>query len=171
MFLAFWNPPHPADQSHGPRRHKGWLSIHQYEPYVFIFILLIICNLTNSYKYLRVELTPTLNPSSHFYKSMKKANGRLKLLRKIRKSITDKAAEAIYQSLILPTLTSSSLLHLNPCQSHIDLMSCFHDKCLRIVSSNDTTTDHILSPYKMMKFKCCTLVYKSLNNETCEQGT
>ena len=62
-------------------------------------------NTTTSYKYLDVQLDPTLNFKTHFQKIYEKAAGRVNLLRHIRSSIDTFRAQQIYQSMIMPITT------------------------------------------------------------------
>ncbi|XP_057310647.1 uncharacterized protein LOC130648610 [Hydractinia symbiolongicarpus] len=58
---------------------------------------------TSTYKYLGVLIEPSLNLSSNFDLTHQKASGRLHLLYRIRPLITEKAALAIFQTMIQPT--------------------------------------------------------------------
>ena len=60
---------------------------------------------TTIYKYLGVYLDPTLNLDMHFYKTYKKAAGRVNLLRRIRSNTDTLSAERIYRAMIMPIFT------------------------------------------------------------------
>ena len=60
---------------------------------------------TTNYKYLGVYLDPTLNLDMHFYKTYKKAAGRVNLLRRIRSNTDTLSAERIYRAMIMPIFT------------------------------------------------------------------
>ncbi|KAL9960121.1 hypothetical protein ACROYT_G033530 [Oculina patagonica] len=62
-------------------------------------------NTTTTYKYLGVHLDPTLNLDTHFFKTYKKAAGRVNLLRRIRSNIDVFSAERIYRTMIMPIFT------------------------------------------------------------------
>ena len=66
-------------------------------------------NCTESYKYLGVNLDPTLNLSNHFHDIYKKASSRIRLLRRIRPQLTAAAAGLVYQALIVLIITYCSL--------------------------------------------------------------
>ena len=66
-------------------------------------------NCTESYKYLGVNLDPTLNLGNHFHDIYKKASLRIRLLRRIRPQLTAAAAARVYQALIVPIITYCSL--------------------------------------------------------------
>ena len=69
---------------------------------------------TVKYKYLGIEITPTLNMNLHANCSFQKACDRLRLLRKIRPLLTPTAAENIYRSTIIPILTyCGNLLYIS----------------------------------------------------------
>ena len=60
---------------------------------------------TTSYKYLGVEIDPTLNMNANFDSTYKKASSRLRLLNKLRPFLTVNPTKSFYQSMVLPTLT------------------------------------------------------------------
>ena len=62
-------------------------------------------NFTTFYKYLGIHIDPSLNMSTNFTKTLKKASGRLRFLHKIRPFLNLTHAKLIYQSMVLPTLT------------------------------------------------------------------
>lgn len=61
---------------------------------------------TTSYKYLGIQIDSTLNVNTFFLSATQKASSRLSLLPKICGQPDVKAAEAIYESMTLPTITS-----------------------------------------------------------------
>lgn len=65
----------------------------------------ITINTTNSYNYLGVTLTSSLNMTDHINTTIKKASSRVHLLRKMRDHMDPKTAKLIYQSMIVPILT------------------------------------------------------------------
>ena len=66
-------------------------------------------NTTHSYKYLGVQLDPSLNMKEHFKGICKKVSTRIRLLQRIRPFITDLATLRTYQALIVPSITYCSL--------------------------------------------------------------
>lgn len=71
-----------------------------------------IINYTKKYRYLGVEINATLNLNSFVDASFKHATTRLWLLSKIRDDLNMDAAEAIYQTMVLPLLTYCGVLNL-----------------------------------------------------------
>ena len=65
----------------------------------------VTINVTNSYKYLGLTLTSSLNMTEHLTTTLKKASSRIHLLRKMRNYMDSKTAILIYQSMIVPILT------------------------------------------------------------------
>ena len=63
----------------------------------------------DGYKYLGVWLEPTLNMNEHLRRVLRKANARVKLLYRVRDSLSVFAAKAVYNSFILPTMLYSSM--------------------------------------------------------------
>ena len=70
-------------------------------------------NCTESYKYLRVNLDPTLNLGNHFHDIYKKASSRIRLLCRIPPQLTAVAAVRVYQALIVRIITNCSLTSLS----------------------------------------------------------
>ena len=70
-----------------------------------------VVNYTTSYTYLGIHLDQTLNLTEHFNKIYKRLHGRLKLLLKIRKSMTTRAAASVYNAMILPVIMYCSLVN------------------------------------------------------------
>ena len=68
-----------------------------------------LINTTNNYKYLGVQLDPSLNMQEHFNSICRKSSSRIRLLKRIRPFITDLATLRIYQALIVPIITYCSL--------------------------------------------------------------
>lgn len=68
-----------------------------------------LINFTTKYRYLGVLVDENVNLKEHFDQAFRKASGRLRLLRKIRSSLTMDAAECIYKCMIMPLLTYSSV--------------------------------------------------------------
>ena len=61
---------------------------------------------TTSYVYLGVKLDPMLNFGQHLHKTYKKTSSKLKMLKKIRSSLTVQSACMIYQSMIVPLIVT-----------------------------------------------------------------
>ena len=59
-------------------------------------------NTTNSYKYLGVQLDPSLNMQEHFNSICRKASSCIRLLKRIRPFFKDLATLRIHQTLIVP---------------------------------------------------------------------
>ncbi len=60
-----------------------------------------LIHFVNSCKYLGVILDPCLNMKEHLQKTLKSAAVRIKLLKRIRQSLTSHAAESIYKAIAL----------------------------------------------------------------------
>jgi len=62
-------------------------------------------NVTQTYKYLGLQLTGTLNMTDHLNNSIKKTSTRIHLLKRMRIFMDATTATLVYQSMIIPTLT------------------------------------------------------------------
>ena len=63
-----------------------------------------LINFTSKYKYLGMHLDPSLSMSDHLEKVLKKATARIKLLARMRKSMSMLAAKSVYIAHVLPTI-------------------------------------------------------------------
>ena len=72
---------------------------------------------TQTYKYLGLTLTSSLNMSQHLAATIKKASSRVHLLRKMRSFMDAKTTKLIYQAMIVPILLMGhchSMVQLHP---------------------------------------------------------
>ena len=65
-------------------------------------------NFTSKYKYYGMNLDPSLNMNDHLHKMLKKATSRIKLLARMRKSMSVLAAKSVYSAHVLPTILCCS---------------------------------------------------------------
>ena len=63
----------------------------------------------NSYKYLGVILDASLNINEHLQKTLKSAAAQIKLLKRMRKSLTSHAAESIHKAIVFPKMRYCSI--------------------------------------------------------------
>ena len=94
-------------------------------------------NVITSYRYLGVDIDPSLKFNNYFMTSHKKTTGRLYLLNKLWFQLDTKAAVTIYKSLIIPVLTYCSVF------------SIFDDKSrasLKIHVPLEFSTDILIKP-------------------------
>ena len=74
---------------------------------------------TQTYKYLGLTLTTTLNISQHLDATIKKVSSQIHLLRKIRSFMDAATTKLIYQAMIFPILTNGSLSPYGSTPPHI----------------------------------------------------
>ena len=115
------------------------------------------------YKYLGNIIDNTLSFERNFNSVYKKASGRLRLLAKLRPSLTVEAARKIYISMIIPLLTYSGTVHLNFNNTQLDKLSSLENRASKIISTN------VLLPniYQQIKKEACIHVRKCLDGDTC----
>ena len=123
-------------------------------------------NVTTSYKYLGVKIDQTLNLNTNFQYTYRKANGKLRLLQKLRPQLSRLAALRIYQSMILPTLTYCGSLSLNFTSGQTRKWRSLHSRALEII--DDTNPVNIPSAIEQVKIHSCDLVKKCLDKKVCE---
>ena len=120
-------------------------------------------NYTTSYKYLGIEVDPTLNLNSYLDKTYKKSTGRLKILYKIRPYIDSKCAKVLYQSMILPLFTYCGTLQLNYSKTQQKRLHSFHRRGMDLVKSSD----NVPSPIDMNKVHSLIIVHRCVHDDVC----
>ena len=114
-------------------------------------------NCTETYRYLGVNLDPTLNLGEHFSYVYKKASSRLQLLRRIRPQLTNIAALRVYQSLIIPIITYCSLTNYFSQSYRFRLLELLETRALNIIQYTDK---RILTIEQQHQKKLLTTVHK-----------
>ena len=122
----------------------------------------VFINQTHSYKYLGISINSTLNMSNHFSMALKKASGRINLLKRVRYFINTNTAATIYKSMIIPTLTYCPLVTSCVSNTLLGKVEYLEGRARKIISSD------IPSITAIYKKRLCTYVYKCLNGEVCE---
>ena len=89
-------------------------------------------NVTSSYRYLGVDVDPSLTFSDYFMTLYKKAIGCLHLLNKLRFKLDTKEVVTIYKSLIIPVLTYCSVLSIFNNKSRADRLRSIDSRAIRI---------------------------------------
>ena len=96
-----------------------------------------VVNYTTLYTYLGILLDQTLNVTEHFNKIYKRSHGRLKLLLKIRKLMTIRAAASVYNAMILPVIMYCSLVNPWPTMTKQQQLENFECKAREIIFQNE----------------------------------
>ena len=115
---------------------------------------------TKSYKYLGVQLDQNLNIKHHTTQTYKKVCSRLQLLKRLRPKLTTKATVTIYQSMILPLVTCSSLVTYSS-ETYMKKDNSLHSRADQIIGNN--AKQSLLKPIdSTMKKHLCKRVFKIL---------
>ena len=120
---------------------------------------------TTSYKYLGVEIDPTLNMNANFDSTYKKSSSRPRLLNKLGLFLTVKATKSIYQSMLFPTLTYCGILHLYLNQCQLNKLESFHHRAAALRRSSKSV--QVRSPTMTNKLRAIVLVRKCFDGTTC----
>ena len=104
-------------------------------------------NVTTEYKYLGVHIDSTLNLNTHFDKVYKKASGKLKLLEKLRYQLDTKSAQAIYNLMIVPTITYCSTLQANLTSTRKKCLQSFVNRASKTIAHNINTKATIIGQH------------------------
>ena len=121
-------------------------------------------NSTTKYKYLGVNLDPSLRLSDHCSITYKKACGRLYLLQRLRPHLTMEAALAIYQTMLLPLFTYCSIITLQTSNTYKRKIQSFEERAHKIIKPATVLPkiDEVTNK------KVCINMYKCLKGDTCE---
>ena len=117
---------------------------------------------TTTYKYLGVNLDPTLLLSNYFDRCYKKASSRVNLLGKLRYLLDRKAALAIYNSLVVPTLIYCSLVNLNLTNTQKSKLLSLGNRTARIIQNKSTTKVLVASIDGLRRSQACLFVRKCI---------
>ena len=116
-----------------------------------------------TYKYLGLLIEPTLNFHEHFQKSYRKASARLRLLERIRLSLTPNARRMIYQMMILPLLTYSSIVNLDLNAANVRLLNSLSIRAEYVINDGE----RVNTIQNEIKKQSCKFVRKCLDGAMC----
>ena len=125
---------------------------------------------TTIYKYLGVYLDPTLNLDMHFYKTYKKAAGRVNLLRRIRSNTDTLSAERIYRAMIMPIFTYCGQITLGWSETRRCQIRNLEQRSHRIILQNSKCLNcelRLPSIENFLKKKACLFVFDCLKGNVC----
>ena len=124
-------------------------------------------NVTTSYRYLRVDIDPSLTFNDYFMTSYKKVTGRLHLLNKLRFQLDMKAAVTIYKSLIIPVLTYCSVLSPSDNKSRAEQFKSIDSHATRIVNKHADRAHTVTLPSiaSIKKKHACMYVRKCIGRK------
>ena len=94
-------------------------------------------NVTNSFKYLGVEIDPSLDLNSHFERTYKKMTTRLCLLSRMRTFLTAEAALIAVNMLIVPLFTYCYLLEPVFNQTQTNRIKSFERRTQEIIAAGE----------------------------------
>ena len=115
-------------------------------------------NTTNSYKYIGVQLDPSLSMQEHFNSICRKGSSRIRLLKRIRPFITDLATLRMYQALIVPIIIYCSLTNFYHQPYRKSSIFALKSRVCKLTNKDITSVN------KIFQRKTCTTVFKCLND-------
>ena len=95
--------------------------------------------------------------------SYKRCSGRLRLLSKLRGSLTDAAALRIYQAMILPIMTYAGIVKLNYNKSQLTKMTSLDNRAKEVIG-----TKNLPLIWNTIKKRSISVVRKCLDKDVCE---
>ena len=117
-------------------------------------------NPVTQYCYLGNVIDQHLTLSENFNRSYKKAAGRIRLLHAVRKHLTVKASECIYNLMILPLMTYSCTIKTSYNSSQITKLNSLQRRTANIIGVNS-----VKSIKSAVDMQVCSLVKKCLKKE------
>ena len=120
-------------------------------------------SLTESYKYLGVHLTPSLNMNYHISETIKKASSRVCLLQKVRKYMDTKTSSLVYKTMVLPLFTYCSFCLYGSTPAYLKQRINFvESRAEKIIKSIVSRREEVL------KKRICMFVHRCLfKSNTC----
>lgn len=89
----------------------------------------------------------------------------MKLINKLQPQLTSQACAALYQSMVIPTLTYCGIANLNKTNTQVDRSNALHWRGCRLIGNQRYS--QIKSPESIIRYKVLEIVWKSLNGEIC----
>ena len=121
----------------------------------------IMSNAT-TYKYLGNQLDRNLNLDENFERAYRKTCSRLHLLAKLRCHLITLAAMKIFDMVIMPLLTYSSIINLKLPKTQSDKLLSLECRASRIIGKKENSIECII------KKRVLNMAYKVLMNNVCE---
>ena len=120
-------------------------------------------NSTVSNKYLGINLSPSLNMTTHIKDNIKKASARVRLLRKTRYFMDKETSKLLYQTLVLPLFTYCSLNIYGATPNYLkNCISQIESRAERIIGCHVSTCESVLIK------RICSFVHRCIHkNNVC----
>ena len=144
-----------ANRLHSKNGLKIWMNDH-------------LIHFVNSYKYPGVLLDPILNMKEHFQKTLKSVAARIKLLKRMRQSLTSHAAESIYKAIVLPKMLYCSTPILKISDTMNKKFENLQARAIKIIHHHpEFDQEHgYMTILNQKKFKADLLIFKCLQGTT-----
>ena len=120
-------------------------------------------NNTSEYKYLGVKIDPTLSLSTHFNEVYRKASGRLRLLHRLRNSLTVYSSISVYRAYILPIITYCAVANLHLSNTQKRRLQSISRRATETIKGNSHTVITLSEIYNQIKCRSCCLVAEILS--------
>ena len=123
----------------------------------------VAVNVVTEYEYLGNLIDHHLNLSKNFDRSFKKASSRLRLLKSVRKHLTKKASETIYELTVLPLITYAATIKTTFTDTQINKLSSLDSRALKVIGAPVKKTTMVMEKQVIRLVKIC--LQKELNHE------
>ena len=140
-----------AKRLHSINDLKMWMNEH-------------LIHAVNSYKYLGVILDASLNMNEHLQKTLKSAAAQIKLLKRMRKSLTSHAAESIHKAIVFPKMRYCSIPALKISDTVGKKFKNLQGRAIKIIHHHpEFDQEHgYMMILNQKKFKADLLIFKCL---------
>ena len=124
-------------------------------------------NFVSGYKYLGVTLDPSLNMSDHLHKTLKNVTVRIRLLKRMRLSLSNFAAESVYKSIVLSKILYCSTPVLMVSDTMANKFERLQRRAIKIIYNQPKICKEcgLMTIQNQKKFKASMIIFK------CLQGT
>ena len=121
-------------------------------------------NFVSGYKYLGVTLDPSLNMSDHLHKTLKNVLVRVRLLKRMRLSLSSFAAESVYKAIVLSKILYCSTPFLMVSDTMANKFERLQRRAIKIIYNQPKSCKEcgLMTIQNQKKFKASMIIFKCL---------
>ena len=107
----------------------------------------------------------SLQLNSFFEDLFKKASQRLRLLERLRDTLTVHSSKVVYQAMIVPIITYCGILNLSISLTNRDRLNSFTRRAEKIIKHHSNSTIQLQDIHQLYEKRACTIVNSILRQE------
>ena len=130
-----------------------------------------VVNNATSYSYLGIILDPTLCLGDHFNKIYKRASDRVRLLWKLRQSMSMNSTAKVYNAMVMPVIMYCSRVNFWSCTTRRSKLESLERRVRSIIFQDENPSKlkvKISSEGDCQRKKICTITFRCLKMDLCE---